>query len=1504
MNNKKILGLDLGTNSIGWAVINAETTEDNKQKLTGIECAGSRIIPMDAGQLSDFEKGNSVSQTAERRGFRSTRRLLERYLLRRERLHRVLHILGFLPEHYDNNIDRNGKFISEEEIKLPWEKNESGKMEFIFMDSFNEMVEEFKKYHPELLHDGKKIPYDWTLYYLRKKALSEKISKEELAWVLLNFNQKRGYYQLREEETETEDNKKVEYVRATVTEIEKGDKAKTGGDWYKLHLDNDLVYQKPFAEKTEWEGKTLELIVTYDLEKDGSIKKDKDGSDKIKIRLPKEDDWTLIKEKTQSEILQSGKKIGEYIFDAILHNPEQKIKGKLVQTIDRKFYKEELCAILDKQIECHPELQSEELYIDCINNLYKHNEAHKNNINSRDFKYLFVDDIIFYQRPLKSKKSLISNCAYESHIGYDQTTGEEKEYGIKCIAKSHPLFQEFRLWQFISNLKIYQKELRNDVDITNQLLTKEEDYTDLFEWLNCQKEIDQKKLLKYPKFNLKGKNLEVSYRWNYVEDKIYPCNETRGNFIKYLKKAGIEESFLTKEVEEQLWLILYSINDRNELEKALNKFANKHNIQNQEIFVDVFKKFPPFKNEYGSYSAKAIKKLLPLMRIGKYWNVNDIDTNTKERINQIINKEYDETLQDRVIEKTQHLNNIEDFKGLPLWLACYIVYGRHSEAKEITRWQTYKDIDIYLNNFKQHSLHNPIVEQVVTETLRTVRDIWKQVGTIDEIHLELGREMKNNAEQRRKIQNQVQENEATNRRIKLLLSEFAKEEYDIEDVRPNSPSQFEILRIYEESILNNEINISDEIKDIINKINAQNIKNGEVKRYKLWLDQKYRSPYTGEVIPLSRLFTTDYEIEHIIPQSLYFDDSYNNKVICEAAVNKLKSNKLGYQFIKENGGQIVDLGNGRKVHVYTKDEYFTFVKDNYRHNKAKLKRLLMEEIPDDFINRQLNDSRYISKLIKGLLSNIVREDDEQEATSKNLISCTGGITDRLKEDWGIKDVWNNIILPRYERLNQITNTNDYVRITANNHKIPAILEGINKKRIDHRHHAMDAIIIACADRSIVNYLNNASAASTAKDKRYDLQRLLCDKRTTDENGNYKWLIKKPWNTFTQDTYNTLLLIIASIKQNTRVLTKATNFYQRYDENGVKVVERQNSGDGYAVRKSLHKDTVFGEINLRQTKTVTLNEALKNPDRIIEKDLRKKIKELLANGLDAKKIKAYFESEKDTWQDINISKIEVYYFTKETNKRYFATRKSIIDILKGAIGGNNKKVNDIIESITDTGIQAIIRRHLEENNNDTEKAFSPDGIEMMNKNIYRLNNNTPHKPINKVRVYEEATKFAVGETGNKTKKFVEANKGTNLFFAIYQTSEGKRSYYTLQLKEVIEKLKNKQPIAEEIKGDEKLLFVISPNDLVYLPTAEEAKDLNSITINNIDKSRIYKFVSCTKNRSWFIWPNVSQPIKDKFEFTSMNKDERAITGEMIKETCIPLRIDRLGNIELIELPKYE
>lgn len=105
---KKILGLDLGTNSIGWAVINSLVDDEGKEKLTSISSCGSRIIPMDAATLGDFDKGNAKSSVAERTRLRGIRRLLERSLLRRERLHRVLSVMGFLPEHYASQLDRYG----------------------------------------------------------------------------------------------------------------------------------------------------------------------------------------------------------------------------------------------------------------------------------------------------------------------------------------------------------------------------------------------------------------------------------------------------------------------------------------------------------------------------------------------------------------------------------------------------------------------------------------------------------------------------------------------------------------------------------------------------------------------------------------------------------------------------------------------------------------------------------------------------------------------------------------------------------------------------------------------------------------------------------------------------------------------------------------------------------------------------------------------------------------------------------------------------------------------------------------------------------------------------------------------------------------------------------------------------------------------------------------------------------------------------------------------------
>ena len=89
---------------------------------------------------------------------------------------------------------------------------------------------------------------------------------------------------------------------------------------------------------------------------------------------------------------------------------------------------------------------------------------------------------------------------------------------------------------------------------------------------------------------------------------------------------------------------------------------------------------------------------------------------------------------------------------------------------------------------------------------------------------------------------------------------------------------------------------------------------------------------------------------------------------------------------------------------------------------------------------------------------------------------------------------------------------------------------------------------------------------------------------------------------------------------------------------------------------MHKDTVFGEVNLRKIKTVSLNEAIKNPSRIVVKEFKQKLCALLKEGYDVKRIKKYFEENKEVWQDINLSKVAVYYFTKDTKDRFFATRK--------------------------------------------------------------------------------------------------------------------------------------------------------------------------------------------------------------------------------------------------------
>lgn len=967
----------------------------------------------------------------------------------------------------------------------------------------------------------------------------------------------------------------------------------------------------------------------------------------------------------------------------------------------------------------------------------------------------------------------------------------------------------------------------------------------------------------------------------------------------------------TKEIEQKLWHIIYSVTDKNEFEKALRTFAKKYDLDIAS-FVDNFKKIPPFKNEYGSFSEKAIKKLLPLMRLGKYWKWNDIDNNTQNRISKIITGEYDEEIKDIVREKSIALTNENDFQGLQLWLAQYLVYGRHSEADIAGKWHSVADLEKYLNEFKQHSLRNPIVEQIITETLRVVRDIWRKYGQgaenfFSEIHVELGRDMKNTADERKKIVNVVTENENTNLRIKALLMELKNNsdgKLEVENVRPYSPTQQDILKIYEEYAISTGLdNEKDEkVKEDIKKISrVAQPTTTELQRYKLWLEQKYCSPYTGKVIPLGKLFTEEYQIEHIIPKSRYYDDSFSNKVICEAAVNKLKDKCLGLEFIKNYHGQIVETGFGQKVTIFDEEAYQNFVKQHYAYNHSKRTKLLLEEIPEKMIERQMNDTRYISKFVLPLLSNLVRaKENDNGVNSKNVLPVNGKITTMLKQDWGLNDVWNDLILPRFVRMNELAKTIAFTSWNEQHQKylptVPLELsKGFQKKRIDHRHHAMDALVIACATRDHVNLLNNKHANTDTI--RYDLQRKLrlfervtyIDPQTKNNvTKDIPKEFKKPWDNFTVDARNELEKIIVSFKQNLRIINKATNIYTKY-ENGKKIKVGQK-GLNWAIRKPLHKETVFAKVSLRKRKTVRLSEALKDWKKIVDKKLKQEIKRLTCQygKFDVDTILRYFKDRKYQFGEVDVSKVKMYYFDEENA----AVRKNVdTSFTEKFIQG----------SVTDTGIQKILLNHLEAKGNKVEIAFSPEGIEEMNKNIIQLNEGKLHLPIFKVRVYETiGNKFSVGVKGNKKDKYVEAAKGTNLFFAIYVDENGIRSYETIPLNIVIERLKQGLSVVpEKNRKEHSLLFYLSPNDLVYVPIEDERENIHAVNLdqlNNEQRKRIYKMVSCTGSECHFVPYYVASPIVNKVEYSSLNKIGRSLTGEMIKDVCIKLKVDRLGNIK--------
>lgn len=1509
---KKILGLDIGTNSIGWAFIETNVY-DNPEILDGkIIQLGSRIIPMDADAMKKFETGAPESKAAGRRQARGARRLNQRYKLRRTRLIEALKILAWMPKDFPVDF----KKLENHNINnyLPFSESLQKEVADFFGITGRKTTKD----------EEYKISEDWIIYFLKTKAIHEQVSLSQLARIIYHYNQRRGFKSSRKDAKIEEEileikyplfEKWVEIVTVTsITETGKGEGKDKDFTFYELSCKTsnlEFTAIKKRKNPLDWLNKNIEVEITKKTTKDQNI------NYTIAEVDPKA--WENRKSALEKDIAKEDLTISEYYLKNIKDIPNYPIKQRIV---DRKFYQDELKLIWKKQSEFYQNEFTDKIKIAEIADIfYTHNKEKNKEIKGKDLFHLFFNDIIYYQRGLKSQKGLLANCQYESKA-YKTKDGETKKAGVKVTSRSAPNFQEFRIWQTIHNLKLIKKEdidsgkLKINVDVT-ALYISNENKERLFELFDAYAEVTHDSILKifgFKKDKIENGEKTFEYKLNYPDDINFIGNETKALFRKVFKKHNFivegEKYLNTKELFNQLWNIVYSLPEENEIISAL---SNKKYFNLPDALIKHISKLPEFKSQYASLSTKAINKLLPLMRVGKYWDESDVNKllekseKYKDLSKTIEDQSIPESLRNEILKR--NFRDIYDFNGLSTFIATYIIYGRHSERENEEKYETIDDFKIK-EIIPYNSLRNPVVEKIIRETLSLVKDIWanENLGRPDYIHVELGREMKNNNKDREDIYNANQKNKIEKERVSNLLKELKYPNFNAD-----SPSDIDKFRIWKD----NGGQEGEEIFDtLFKKSNAEFVKDADIEKYRHWAEQNYRSPYTGKAIPLSELFTEKYQIDHIIPKAKFYDDSFGNKVVVEAEVNALKDNRLAIQFIEEYQSREINLSNGKKITVCSLEDYKDFA-ENIFTNKKKKRHLKLYEVPEDFVERQMNDTKYISKTVAQFLRPIAIGND----TDEGVVYSSGSITSDLKNKWGLNKLWKEILKPRFERLEGILGE-------------PLILPSETKKgdyhfakdykRIDHRHHALDALVIACTSRSHIKYLNSLNSLSNnkkdiAKYGEWAKWKYLLNKKKQLENqesGMTEFGV--PWERFYLDAKDSLESIIVSHKPTSKLISKTINKYYKWIEIEAGKWEKKTvfqtapkDDDKYwvAVRQSLFALPLGTVTQPEYKKNIDLKKAIQaqiafntrekfewNTEdwRVAKKDIRKRLNEILFKlNNEEKIIIKYLNDNPIKDEDGNvIEKIDLLRFVKYASKRRTIDDKFTEDVIK-------KMPNSNLEN---NWLTNLLKQHLIEYKNLPALAFKGEGLEQLYKKA-------PY-PINKVTVMD-------GEAKNKialNNYLLEGVAGVNQYFLIEISKQldkktGKektvRKYSTPNFLDCIDRLAKGVPIHDEHPNTK--YIILSPGDMVYVP--EEGAIHSQIDWSNKNKiaNRVYIMRSSGETKCYFLPANIATLISQydaktkKGEFESINKSEKTNDGEqVIKENFIKLKIDRLGNISPINL----
>jgi CRISPR-associated endonuclease Csn1 len=1265
---KKILGLDLGTTSIGWAIINEAETQ---QESSSIINAGVRLVPLSNEEISEFGAGQNISLNAGRRLSRSARRNLQRYKLRRNALIEIFKRKGWIADNY--------------------------------------------KYGEE----GKNSTH--TTLNLRAKAATEKVSMEELLKVLLMINKKRGYKSSPKDKFIVENGVAIDSMHLAKELYER---KITPGQWvheyfiqkgfakipqfypsdlqdeveriihhqkqYHSHILSDSVIEKLINLQGNAVSVYFNKELRVELAENKGVRSERIKhlyqlrNKAVSERIEPEELALIIKEikgqisggsgylaaiSDRSKILMMNHQtVGQYLLKKINENPLNPIKGLI---FSRQDYLDEFDAIWKTQTKFHSEL-TDEL---------------KNEIR---------DITIFYQRKLRSQKHLIAKCEFETN---------------RIVApKSSPYFQLFRIWQNINAINFTNIK-------TNEPFELNEDQKQyLFLFLNQRDKIKQSDLLKI--FGL-GKEYTVNF-------KEIQGNRTRAAFLDvFLKIAEEEGHSLERDLKNpelfengiiellqhaglpanlfdfpfavtdinaaeqsifyQLWHVIYSAE-----EDAFVKGWLKEKIGLPENWINDFTAVP-LEVDYGSLSTKAIKKILPHLMDGLMYSkaaemagYNHSSSMDKEKINSRVLKER-------------------------------------------------------LSEIRKNTLRNPVVEKILNQMVNVVNAIIQhpELGRPDEVRIELARELKSNAEQRKNIINTIADNTKQTETIKKRIREEFGESYATKN---------------------------------------------NVLRYKLWEECGGISVYSGKPIPANKLFDADYDIDHIIPQSRLFDDSRSNKVLCERALNIEKSKKTAFSFLLDKYGNTADEFNQYRARV---TDLFKMGKIGY----TKYQKLLMpdDKIPEDFVERQLKETQYITKKARELLMLVAR----------NVTTTTGIITDRLKDDWGLTDILKQINLERYQaHPDWIEHSTD-----KNGRAVTKIKNW--SKRDDHRHHALDALVIAFTKRAYVQYLNTLNARDDKSSQTY-----ATENKYLSRQGDGKLRFNAPIQDMRNACKRTLERILVSHKSKTKVLTKQTNKIRT--KNGIIKVTRQQE----TPRGQLHLETVYAQ--KQQYNTGELKVGASFTAEVINTVANKAMREALSARL-----RENDNDPKKAFTGKNaIAKTPVVYDAKTgatiPEKVKTVTMENIYTIRKKVEPGLK------VEKVIDVKIRNILNDRLREFNGDDKKAFSnltenpiwfnkEKGIAIKSVKISGISN--------AIALHEKRDKNGnlMNDASGKTIPNSWVNTGNNHHVAIYRDEDGNLNEEVISLYEAVRRKKMGMDLYQKNHPElGELVLTLKSNDMFLFP----------------------------------------------------------------------------------------